>query len=446
MRWATTPDPLLLLAAATLVGFGDFYAYGAFTPRSLKLVALGCLALGAALLLPRLRPSYDVLLPQLAIVTLVVWQGLTLVRATAIYGHGHALSDARYLSIALSVVAAAAVVTTARVSDWWWRLLVVAFAAGAVATIRASPRPSIDVWYLVQHASDCVLRGCDPYTLTTPQAPGLQTGFPYLPMTAVLLAPFRLLLDDVRYGEAVAIVVAALLLRRCGTRTTLRLSPLLVCVPGLFFQVEQAWTESLLLVLLVGAAAVSLRGWESSGQWIAGGVLFGLALATKQHMWLLLPVAALTLGIRTAGVAVLAGGLAMLPWFAANPAAFWHRTVTDFLDLAPRADALTYWLHEPTGARTALALLVLAAAYALVWLACRAMPHRFLLGAATVLAGFDLMNKQSFYNQWVLVTWLLVAAAALELEHRRTARAFAYAHERGQQAHADGRVDPEPAD
>ena len=159
------------------------------------------------------------LLPQVAIVTLVVWQGLTLVRATTIYGRGHALSDARYLSIALPLVAAAAILTTARVSDWWWRLLIVGFAVGAVATIRASPRPSIDVWYLVQHASDCVLRGCDPYTLNTPQAPGLQRGFPYLPVTAVLLAPFRLLLHDVRYGEALAVVVAAVLLRRCGTRT-----------------------------------------------------------------------------------------------------------------------------------------------------------------------------------------------------------------------------------
>jgi hypothetical protein len=418
-RWATTPDPLLLLAAATLVGFGDFYAYGAFSPRSLRLVAFGCLALGAALLLPRLRASYDVLLPQLAIVTLVAWQGLTLIRATMIYGHGHALSDARYVSIALSLVTAAAILTTARVSDWWWRLLVVAFAIGAVATIRASPRPSIDVWYLLQHASDCVLRGCDPYTLNTPQAPGLQVGFPYLPMTAVLLAPFRLVLHDVRYGEALAIIVAAVLLRRCGTRTTLRLSPLLLCVPGLFFQVEQAWTESLLLVLLVGTAAASLRGWGSSRRWIAGGVLLGLALATKQHMWLLLPVAAVTLGLRTTALSAAIGGALMVPWFVADPSAFWHRTVTDFLDLAPRADALTLWLHERTGARTVTAVVVLVVAYGLVWLSCRAVRHRFLLGAATVLAAFDLMNKQSFYNQWVLVTWLLVAAAALELEHRQ---------------------------
>ena len=417
-RLTTTPDPLLLLIAATLVAFGDFYAYGAYAPRSLRLVAFGCLALGVSLLLPRARASYDVLVPQLAILTLVGWQGLTLVRAPLIYGHGHALSDTKYLSIALSLFAAAAVLTTARVSDWWWRLLVVSFAVGAIATIRASPRPSIDVWYLVQHASDCVLRGCDPYTLNTPQAPGLRIGFPYLPMTAVLLAPFRLVLHDIRYGEALAIVVAAVLLRRCGTRRTLRLSPLLLCVPGLFFQVEQAWTESLLLVLLIGAGAVSLRGWVSSGRWIAAGVLLGLALATKQHMWLLLPVAAVTLGVRTTVMSAATGAVLILPWFLANPAAFWHRTVTDFLDIAPRADALTLWLHERSGSHTALAIVVLVVAYALVWLSCRGVPHRFMLGGATVLAGFDLMNKQSFYNQWVLVTWLLIAAAALELEYQ----------------------------
>jgi hypothetical protein len=419
-RLTTTPDPFVLLVAATLVAFGDFYAYGAYTPRSLKLVGFGCFALGAALLLPRARSSYDVLAPEAAIVTLIAWQGLTLVRAPIIYGHGHGLSDTRYISIALSVAAAAAILTTASVSDWWWRLLVVSFAVGAVATIRASPRPSIDVWYLVQHASDCVLRGCDPYTLNTPRAPGLRIGFPYLPMTAVLLAPFRLLLHDVRYGEALAIVIAAVLLRRCGTRTTLRLSALLLCVPGLFFQVEQAWTESLLLVLLVGAVAVSLRGWAGSGRWVGAGVLFGLALATKQHMWLLLPVAAVTLGVRITAMSAVTGGVLILPWFLANPAAMWHRTVTDFVNIAPRADALTLWLHERGGTQTAMALLVLATAYALVWVSCRGVPHRFLLGAATVLAGFDLMNKQSFYNQWVLVTWLLIAATALELEYRVT--------------------------
>lgn len=423
MRWQSSPDPLLLLVAATLVGFGDFYAYGAFTPRSLKLVAIGSLVIGVGLLTPRLPSprlsrSYDVLVPQLAVITLVLWQGLTLVRATAIYGQGHALSDARYLSIALPLIGAAAIVTTGRAADWWWRALVVAFAAGAIATISASPRPTIDVWYFLQHTSDCVLRGCNLYTVTTPAAPGAQHVFPYLPVTALLLAPFRLLFGDVRYGEALAVVVAALMLRQCGSRTTLRLSPLVLCVPGLFFNVEQAWTEALLFPLLVAATAVSHRGWTATGRWVAGGLLFGAALASKQHMWLLLPVAAMTLGARAAGLSAVTAGVVILPWFAANPAALWHRTVSDFTQVAPRQDALTLWLHEPPGIRTVVTVAALLAAYGLVWLCCHGTPHRFLLGAVTVLAAFDLTNKASFYNQWVLVTWLAVAAAALELEQR----------------------------
>ena len=418
-RLRTSPDPLVLVVAAACIGFGDFYAYGAFSVRSLALVAAGCAVIGAALLTPRLSTGTDALVPHAVVLTLVAWQGLTLVRATTIYGHGHAQSDARYLSIALPTVAAVAVMSRGRAGDWWWRLLVAGFAVGCVATIRASPRPSIDVWYLVQHASDCVLRGCDPYTLNTPKAPGLQIGFPYLPMTAVLLAPFRLLAHDVRYGEALAILVTAVLLRRCGTPAA-RVAPLMLAVPGLFFQVEQAWTESLLVVLLVGVAAVSQRGRVDTWRWVTAGVLLGFALATKQHIWLLLPVVALTLGIRVAATGAVTGGLLVLPWFLADPGAMWHRTITDFVDIAPREDALTYWLHEPAGARTAMALIVLVAAYTLVWLACRGVPHRFLLGSAAVLAGFDLMNKQSFFNQWVLVTWLLIGAAALELGRQPT--------------------------
>jgi hypothetical protein len=129
---------------------------------------------------------------------------------------------------------------------------------------------------------------------------------------------------------------------------------------------------------------------------------------------------------------------------------FWRGTVTTFLDVAPRIDALSLWLHEPADARTPLAIAVLAFAYLLVWLSCRGLPHRFLLGSAAVLAAFDLMNKQSFYNQWVLVTWLLIAGAALELE-RRTASMTSTTWsgsgrpERGSRHHADGRMDPDPA-
>ena len=109
----------------------------------------------------------------------------------------------------------------------------------------------------------------------------------------------------------------------------------------------------------------------------------------------------------------------MLPYFIADPSAFWHSTVRQFVDQVPRVDSLSLWLHESSGARTALTVTALVTAYALVWLACRGVPRRFLAGSGVVLAAFDLTNKSSFYDQWVLVTWLLLAGAALELRQPR---------------------------
>jgi hypothetical protein len=111
------------------------------------------------------------------------------------------------------------------------------------------------------------------------------------------------------------------------------------------------------------------------------------------------------------------------PWLLADPHAFWRDTVTDFLHLTPRADALTMWLHEPDSVRSALVVVALAGGYLLTWLSCRGCRHRFLLGSAAVLAAFDLMNKQSFFNQWMLVTWLLIAAVALEIDAQASRRA-----------------------
>ena len=42
---------------------------------------------------------------------------------------------------------------------------------------------------------------------------GLFAVYPYLPWTSVLLAPFRLALGDIRYGEIVALAVTAVTLR-----------------------------------------------------------------------------------------------------------------------------------------------------------------------------------------------------------------------------------------
>lgn len=415
-RLRTAPNAIALLCAATLVGWGDFYGYGMFSTGGLRLVIFGCVVLGLGVLVGvrGYRPGVEVAV--IAIGALVVWQAITLVRATTYYGRGQAIHDARFVSIALPTIGAVAVAAPRHVAVWFWRLVVVGFVAGSLFAIAATPRPFIDVWYQLQHATSCLPHGCNPYAMHTPASPGVKDGFSYLPGTFLLLTPAHALFGDVRYGELVAVVVAALLLRRIAPRHEPSVVPLFLCVPGLFFAVEESWTELLLVPLLVAAVWWLRDDPDSRRRWVGAGLLFGLAVASKQHVWLLLPVAAVTLGLRAAAVGLGTGVVLTVPWWLADPHAFWQSTVTLFLDIAPRVDSLSLWVHEPTGARTALEVAVLVGAYVLVWLGCRGDPRRFLLGAATVLAAFDLMNKQTFFNQWLLVTWLLVAATAVELE------------------------------
>jgi hypothetical protein len=416
LRLRTAPNAIALLCAAALVGWGDFFGYGMFNPRGLRLVVLGSVLVGLGLLIGvrGYRPGAEVAV--VAVATLAVWQGIMLVRATDYYGQGQWIHDARFVSIALPTVSAVAVAAPRHVAVWFWRALLAGFVLGAMFVIAATPRPSIDVWYQLQHAASCLPHGCNPYAMHTPASPGVKDGFNYLPMTFVLLTPVHAVFGDVRYAEVAAVVVAALLLRRLAPRQEPSVVPLFLCVPGLFFAVEQAWTEQLLVPLLFAAVWWLHDEPASRRRWLGAGLLLGLALATKQHVWLLLPVAAVTLGLRAAATALVTGAVLTGPWLIADPHAFWGSTVTIFLDLPPRIDSLSLWVHEAAGSRSAAEVAVVLVAYLLVWLSCRDDPRRFLLGAATVLAAFDLMNKQTFFNQWLLVTWLLVAATAVELE------------------------------
>lgn len=289
-----------------------------------------------ALVLPPARRADTVV--QVALAALVVWEALSVVRPVTIYGAGRDLTTARELVLALPVLAVAALLAPGRRARWWrW-----AFPGASIATIRSSPAPVIDVWYFSQHAARCMTHGCNPYVMHTPKPAGLPgtfpfvtEGYPYLPVTFLVEAPFRAVFGDVRHALAFAIGLGAWLLRRDDDRGT-DLAPLLLCVPGIAFQVEQAWTESLLLPMLLGAAVLAPRrpGWSA--------LLLGLALATTQHLWLLVSVAWWTLGRRTT------------PWFLLAPNELWQGTVKQFLDMAERVDALTVWVHVMPAARSAL--------------------------------------------------------------------------------------------
>jgi hypothetical protein len=295
-----------------------------------------------------------------------------------------------------------------------------AYATTTAATIRLDPAPRIDVWYTLQGAADGLLRGENLYQQVWVGPPGRMAAFTYLPGTAVLLAPGRWLLGDVRWMLAAITLCTALGFALLGRRTPAGkiTGALLLLLPGTLTQVEQAWTEPLLLGCLTGALLALVSGRDRLA--VLG---VALALASKQHVALLLPVLAAwpRFGPRRALAAVLVAGLAVLPWFVADPAAMWHDTVRLLVDFPPLRFAdtayiallnefevqLPFWL---TGA----AVLATTATAAVVVHRRSPGPAVMLRWCALVLFVANLVNKQAFYNQYWLVAGLVLASWAVE--------------------------------
>jgi hypothetical protein len=323
--------------------------------------------------------------------------------------------------------------------------LAAAVAVGAylvvgVLAIRTDPSPEIDVWVMLQQASDALARGVNFYAISWVGSPGVPDSFTYLPWTAVLLAPGRWLLGDVRWalmGWTVVAAVGVWLLaararrddsggaapdltgaRPVGPRwRAAALVALLLLAPGTLTQVDQAWTEPLLLAGLVWWLVLVDRGRP----WWAV-IPLALACASKQHLVLLLPVLALwrPFGLRRS---IATGGLAaalIAPWFLAGPADFWHDTVALLISFHAILFANTLYLLVLNVAGYALPFWVTGFVVAGTLAGIMTIVHRRQPGPgelvrwlALLLLVANLVNKQAFYNQYWLVGSLVVASLAV---------------------------------
>lgn len=358
------------------------------------------------------------------------------------YGAGAFVGVAKWLQITAGLLAAAGVLATlagprrpaSPVAAWalaalrgpraFTTVLVAATAAG-VATVLAAPDPQIDVFHLLQESSAGLWHGVSMYhQVWATGRPGdlhggLSDVYPYLPGTSMLLAPFRLLLDDVRYGLLAALVVAVRAMRALAPREAsgpwMPVLPLLVLIfPSYCYALEQSWTEPLLV------ACLALLVWAArTGRGAVAVVAFAVALATKQHVALLVPVAAVwpAFGVRRTAAACGLGGVLVAPWVLDDPGAFFHDAVRANLDYPVLDHSLSipgwadhYGLHVGFGV-TAVAL---AVAYLLAWRA-RGDATGFAAGGALVLLTMVELNKQSFFNHYTLPMALLVIAAATVL-------------------------------
>ncbi|MGH3980097.1 MAG: glycosyltransferase 87 family protein [Pseudonocardiaceae bacterium] len=400
---------VLLLAVVAVAGeaaiFSVYSADGLLRLVLLVLTALGGVLLGGA----RCRP------PSWAIAGAALLVVLALAVAPPL---GNVVSDERLL-IGVVVVGAASVVPavlpvvrtahTGKVAG-----VALGTATAGYGLVVLGTRPIIDVWALLQGAGRGLAAGRNPYELTFPASPPGQVDhcFTYFPGTALLTGPGVWIGGDARWAELLAVIAAAALVARqvhARGGAALGLAVLVALVPGTIRVVQQSWTEPLLLVLLVAAAVLAGRGRPV---WAA--VVFGLALATKQHVIVLAPLLLLwRFRVRELAVAAGTAAAVMVPLLVANPSRFIECTVEFFLAAEAPQTSLSLWLHVPVWAQLPLLALGLLAGYLLAWRCCPRTSGGFLVACAAVFLAFGLVNKQTFLNQWWLVASLVVAGLAL---------------------------------
>jgi hypothetical protein len=302
--------------------------------------------------------------------------------------------------------------------------MLAAHLVGGCLVLRGYPAPGVDVIEFQREASDALLAGRSPYSITfrdiSPAgsdfyAAGvsvggrLQFGFPYPPLSLVLILPFHLL-GDFRFAGLLATTITAGLIG-CTTRSrqSFAAAALLLLTPMGFFVLWAGWTEPLAVMLLAAVVFASRR----TGQVAAGMTIisFGLLLAVKQYLALLLPLGWLLFrrGERRRGMhrAVLVAAAITLPLVVLDLRGFLHSAVALQFRQPYRADALSFlaplqpWLPLPIAAGLPLLLLV-ATLLLMLWKSPRS-PAGFVLSSTLCLLVFFAFNKQAFCNYYHLV-------------------------------------------
>ena len=426
----------ILLAGWVAVALGIGTHDGRYALPSLALVVGGTLVVGVGVALaarPRLSvpPSW---VSRTALAAAALTVGLApLIWHPRYFAHGAGWTASQVLAAAAGLLAAATVLPAwgvlPRLADRRWPLwTALAFmSAAGVTMIASAPEPHIDVFFLLQGSTKGLLSGDDMYrqqwaaSRASYPSHGLFDVYPYLPWTSVLLLPFRVIFGDIRYGLVAALAIAAAFSKRLADgassvpiRYVPALLPLLVALhPKVTYADQLSWTEPLLVALLAGMVLAVERGRLT---WAM--VCLALALASKQHIILLLPLAALWPRFGLRRTLISAGGALLLisPWIIAGPRDFWHDAVTANTGLGYRADALCIatfihkeFGHDPGFALTAIGLLI---AYAFAW-RIRGDAFGFCAGSGLLVLALDVTNTQSFFNHYTLGMALVVFAVCL---------------------------------
>jgi hypothetical protein len=315
----------------------------------------------------------------------------------------------------------------------WLGLVAIVFLWLGAWMLIHLPRPDIDVYVFQWESGEAFLHGHNPYTVTflniygpessyyAPQledGPWLNFGFPYPPLSLLLVLPGAIF-NDFRFAQLAALALTALLLTRATAGPIgIGAAALFLFTPRVFFVLHQGWTEPFVVLLLAATVVCALR----APRWV--WLPLGLWLATKQYLVIAVPLTLLLLPRPwswrdlwrlwwRAGVVALVVSLPLALW---NLPAFVRSVITLQLYQPFRHDALSYvaWFARDAASYppTWLALPAVLPALALVlWRAART-PAGFATAVAFVFLVFLATNKQAFCNYYFFVIGALCCAIA----------------------------------
>lgn len=274
----------------------------------------------------------------------------------------------------VAIVLSVGALAIRRVRNW---LLIAAALVQAIAlflVIRSSPSPYIDVWSYLQIASDALAVGLNPYDMAYPQMyKAVEGHFPYPPLTLYLLAPFRWLFSDVRYGLWLATLGSAVLLgalakQARGRDAAIGVALLFLAFPIMPFVLEQSWTDPLSLLFLFA----SLLAFQREKR-VAGLLLLGAFVGLKQYnvipaAFILVSLTSWRSLLRDLALLVVIPILSMIPHLALDA-----RSLVDRLTHVPTMDqpfffSLSTWLRVRGMAISNVVAIGSAGALGLAWL------------------------------------------------------------------------------
>jgi hypothetical protein len=413
-RWSRQRLAALGLLLAAL-GVAHRLAF-VVTPEGAVLVIAGTLLLLAAALVPGLPQASD-RESNLTFTALF----LVLALATALSPY----SDDAWATLLTAAAAIAFVVLEAVPRARQARLYVVAGLVLAAHSLLVMHMdfPKQDVFRFLTYGVDGFFHhGINPYLpIPDPRSSDvLPYAFTYPPGALLVVAPFRLLLGDVRWafvaGEMIFVVAAAATARRrVGLATwqqALLLTPLVLprASQAYFDFGNHDW-----VLLGLAAAAVALRR-----SWLWSGLLLGVGIATKQY-FVIFPVAFLLPWLSRAALVTSAlTAVALVTPFAAWDWGRFSRDLSDPLRWPPpNGDRLTLvTMIQQLGVdigrigATLLAGTGLLLAGISAWLG-RVSLARALMACGASLALFNLLSSYAAYNYYAYALALFAWGAAI---------------------------------